>query len=336
MSSVEPVLRVEDLTVGYRSDSGIVRVLNDVSFSVQRGEFVAIVGESGCGKSMTCLAVSQLLPHPVEVLSGSIRFGHREVVGMSERELRELRGQDFSLVFQDPQSSLNPTMRIERQIAEALRLHTGASRRQGRQRAVELLRTVGFPNAEAVLRSFPHELSGGMRQRVAIAMALACVPSLLMADEPTSALDATVQAQVIGLLKRIQAEFELAVLFVTHDLQLVSHVADRVIVMYAGRVVESGPVAQVIASPQHAYTRDLLACVPSTAVRLGGRLARIPGAVPDLLNLPSGCAYHPRCSLATDECRRSSPSVAARGDHAWACHHPGQDVRALVSRSGAE
>lgn len=329
----EVVLRVENLNVGYSTDHGIVRVLNDVSFFVRRGEFVAIVGESGCGKSMTCLAVSQLLPHPVETLSGSILFGDRDMAQLAERELRELRGQELSMVFQDPQSSLNPTMRIERQIAEALRLHTGASRRQGRRRALELLRTVGFSNAEAVLRSFPHELSGGMRQRVAIAMALACVPSLLMADEPTSALDATVQAQVIGLLKRIQAEFDLAVLFVTHDLQLVSHVADRVIVMYAGRIVESGPVSQVVASPQHAYTRDLLACVPSTAVRLGGQLARIPGAVPDLLNLPRGCAYSPRCALASDDCRTSAPTVEVRAEHSWSCHHPGSDVRDPISQS---
>jgi oligopeptide/dipeptide ABC transporter ATP-binding protein len=227
-------------------------------------------------------------------------------------------------------------MRIERQIAEALRLHTGASRRQGRQRAMELLKRVGFQNADVVLRSYPHELSGGMRQRVAIAMALACVPKLLMADEPTSALDATVQAQVIGLLKRIQTDFDLAILFVTHDLQLVSHVADRVIVMYAGRIVESGPVDQVIGSPQHAYTRDLLGCVPSTAVRLGERLAHIPGSVPDLLSLPSGCSYNPRCALATDECRSALPSAEARDEHSWSCHHPGRDARELISGAGVK
>lgn len=315
-------LVVENLTVGYQNGDRMLKVLDDVSFEVGGGEFVAIVGESGCGKSMTCLALSRLLPDPLRILSGSATLGQDDLATADEARLRQMRGFDFSMIFQDPLSSLNPTMKVGQQIVEPLLIHKQASKQEARDRAITLLETVGFRDAAAIVHCFPHELSGGMRQRVAIAAALACVPKLLIADEPTSALDATVQSHVLGLLKKFQKEFELAVMFVTHDLRLVSHVADRVVVMYAGRVVESGPTSTVLTNPKHAYTRDLLACTTTVAISEGRRLSKIRGAVPDLANLPTGCAYNPRCKLATEVCRTQVPARDQLDQHDWFCHHP--------------
>jgi peptide/nickel transport system ATP-binding protein len=327
----EATIQVDSLTVGYTAGGTTIRVLDDVSFEVGKGEFVAIVGESGSGKSMTCLAIAGLLPSPVRPLSGSIGFGGHELTSAPESVVRRLRGREFSMIFQDPLSSLNPTMRVGRQIAEPLLLHRLATKDEAAARAMELLATVGFQEPAATMKRYPHELSGGMRQRVAIAAALACVPKLLIADEPTSALDATVQSHVLGLLKRIQQSTGVSVIFVTHDLRLAAHAADRIVVMYAGRVVEVGPTEEVLKRPRHAYTRDLLSCTTTRALETGTQLARIPGTVPDLANLPSGCAYHPRCRIATAECARTVPDPEIQGQRLWHCHHPIADGAAFAS-----
>lgn len=316
-----PTLCIDSLTVGYSAGGTAIRVLDDLSFEVGRGEFVAIVGESGSGKSMTCLAVAGLLPAPLRIQTGSVLFGGRDLAGTPEADMRRLRGREFSMIFQDPLSSLNPTMRVGRQIAEPLLLHGLATKQEAAARAEELLATVGFQEPAVTMKRYPHELSGGMRQRVAIAAALACVPKLLIADEPTSALDATVQTHVLGLLKRIQRSMDVSVMFVTHDLRLAAHAADRIVVMYAGRAVEVGPTDEVLRRPRHAYTRDLLACTTTRALETGSRLARIPGTVPDLANLPSGCAYHPRCRIATPVCAQHRPAAELLGPRQWSCHN---------------
>jgi peptide/nickel transport system ATP-binding protein len=322
----EPLLAVENLRVTFATEDGPVLAVKDVSFTLGRGEILALVGESGCGKSVTAMAVPRLLPHGDVTVSGSVRLDGVELTELSERRMQQLRGKDVSVVFQEPMTSLNPAYTIGRQIGEVLQQHEQLTRRQVRERTVELLTLVGMPDARRRAGAFPHQLSGGMRQRVMIAIAVACSPKVLIADEPTTALDVTVQAGVLDVIRRLRDELGTAVVLITHDLGVVADVADRVVVMYAGRRVEQAPVAEVFARPQHPYTVGLLGALPGRARVVDGRrrLTEIPGLVPAPTSDPDECQFHPRCPRATDACRGSRPLLEPkRAGHLAACHHPG-------------
>jgi peptide/nickel transport system ATP-binding protein len=317
---VSTLLQVSGLRTVFAGDDGDVAVLEDVGFAVKAGQTLAIVGESGCGKSVTSLSVMGLLPKPYgKIAEGSIRFEGRELVGMSERELQDLRGNGMAMIFQEPMTSLNPAFTVGDQIMEGLVRHRGMSAAQARERAVELLRKVRIPAPEQRLDEYPHKLSGGMRQRVMIAMALACDPRLLIADEPTTALDVTIQAQILALMRTLQQETGTAIVLITHDLGVVAEVADEVVVMYAGRIVECAPVAALFDQPQHPYTVGLLGAIP----RLDAdreRLASIDGQVPPPHLRPVGCAFADRCPFADAACRATRPALRELGDgHASAC-----------------
>ncbi|TVS16451.1 MAG: ABC transporter ATP-binding protein [Gammaproteobacteria bacterium] len=315
-----PILEVEDLGVEFLTDHGWVRVVDGVSFSVGEGETLGLVGESGSGKTVTSLSVMQLIPVPPGRISGgSIRFAGRELVGMSEPQLEDIRGDDIAMVFQESMTSLNPAFTIGEQICEVVRRHRGCSRREARDRAVEVLELVQIPDPRSRLGAFPHEFSGGMRQRAAIAMALACDPKVLIADEPTTALDVTVQAQVLDLLRSLQQRFGMAILFVTHNLGVVADLCDRVAVMYAGRIVETATVFDLFESPQHPYTEGLLQAMPQLGER-GKRLAAIPGTPPMPWQMPTGCRFHPRCPYAETACTEQDiPLRALAGDRHVRC-----------------
>jgi oligopeptide/dipeptide ABC transporter ATP-binding protein len=294
--SEAPLLEVRNLRTYFRTEAGVARAVDGVSFHVNRGEVLGIVGESGSGKSVTSLSIMQLIPQPPgEIMEGSsIRIRGEEMVGASEKRLRQLRGNDVAMIFQEPMTSLNPVFTIGAQIVEALRLHRGMNKKEARAEAIESLRIVGIPNPEERVDSYPHQLSGGQRQRVMIAMALSCQPDLLIADEPTTALDVTIQAQILDLLAELRQRLGMAVILITHDLGVVAEVCDRVVVMYAGQVVESGTVEQIFNDPHHPYTEGLLRAIP----RLGQdteRLAVIPGVVPPPTAWPSGCRFRTRC-----------------------------------------
>lgn len=298
----EAMIEVEDLVVEFLTDHGWVRVVDGVSFGIRPGETLGLVGESGSGKTVTSLAVMQLVPSPPgRIAGGSIRFAGRELVGLPEVELEAIRGDDIAMVFQESMTSLNPAFTIGEQIGEVVRRHRGCSRREARERAVEVLDLVQIPDARARLGAYPHEFSGGMRQRAAIAMALACDPKLLIADEPTTALDVTVQAQVLDLLRSLQERFGMAILFVTHNLGVVADLCDRVAVMYAGRIVETASVFDLFEAPRHPYTEGLLQAMPQLGER-GQRLAAIPGTPPMPWQMPAGCRFHPRCPYAETAC----------------------------------
>ncbi len=319
LSNRDPLLAVEDLVVEYPTDAGPLRAVNGVSLSVAPGEVVAVVGESGAGKSATALAVMGLHERGVTV-DGSIRLGGRELVGLDEPEYRKVRGADVAVVFQDATAALNPSMRVGAQVAEAFRVHgSEPSRKAARARAVERLEELGLPAPRAAAHAYPHQLSGGMRQRAMLAMALANRPRLLVADEPTTALDSTTQAHVLDALERVRAATGLAVLLVTHDLGIVAGFADRIVVLYAGRVVEDGPTREVLQAPRHPYTIGLLESVPRVA-SAKRRLPVIPGTAPDLRALPMGCVFHPRCAFANDQCMFHRPQLRALGrGHSSAC-----------------
>jgi oligopeptide/dipeptide ABC transporter ATP-binding protein len=311
-------LEVDGLRVEFGRLPAAVQAVQRVSFSVDAGETVAIVGESGSGKSVTGLAIMGLIDPPGRITEGDVRLGGKPLMGMSESEYRRVRGQDLAMVFQDPLSALNPVQRVGDQIAEAARVH-GASRATARGRALAMLERVGVTPAARRARAYPHELSGGMRQRVMLAMALVNRPQVLIADEPTTALDVTTQAQILELLAELQREMGLALVIVSHDLGVVAGIADRVLVMYAGRIVEEGPADRVFAAAGHPYTRGLLASVPR-ADDARPVLAAIPGNPPDPAALPSGCAFHPRCLLADEQCREQRPRLRALGEgHRAAC-----------------
>jgi oligopeptide/dipeptide ABC transporter ATP-binding protein len=326
-----PLLEVRDLAVSLPAEEGTVHAVRGLSYSVERGEVLAVVGESGSGKTMSCLALMGLLPSGARV-SGSARFDGQELIGAPESTLRRLRGNRVAMIFQDPLSSLNPVYTVGRQIAEAVRAHDrSVSRREARRRAVEMLDVVRIPQANVRVAQYPHELSGGMRQRVVIAMALVNRPDVLFADEPTTALDVTVQAQILDTLLALRAEMGLAIVLVTHDLGVVAGTADRVQVMYAGQAVETGAVRTIFRSPRMPYTVGLLAALPAASgVGVGGgaaRLSPIPGTPPSLVHLPDGCAFAARCPLVTAECRLVAPPLApVPGDdrHEAACHHQAQ------------
>ncbi len=318
------LLEVEGLRTHFRTPTGIVRAVDGLSFHVEEGEVVAIVGESGCGKSVTAMSILRLIPDPPGRSDGAIRFGGRDLLRVSEREMRGIRGNEISMIFQEPMTSLNPVLTIGRQIGEALRLHQGLGKSEALARATDSLRLVGIPEPERRVGQYPHELSGGMRQRVMIAMALACSPKLLIADEPTTALDVTVQAQILDLMRDLNAKTGSALILITHDLGVVAEMARRVIVMYGGRKVEEAAVGLLFRNPRHPYTRALLKSVPKIEgqhdVDASTRLAEIPGVVPSLKDAIPGCIFAPRCTYVTDRCRAAYPPLADRGDgHVVAC-----------------
>ena len=320
------LLEVDDLTTYFFTRDGIVRAVDGVSFSVRRGEVLAIVGESGCGKSVTSLSIMRLIASPPgKIVKGRVLFEGRDLLQLSDAEMRKIRGDAISMIFQEPMTSLNPVLTIGRQIAEALVLHRGTSRDEAARRTVDLLRLVRMPEAERRASQYPHELSGGMRQRVMIAMALACEPRLLIADEPTTALDVTIQAQILDLMRELQQRTGSAIVLITHDLGVVAEMAERVVVMYAGRKVEEAPVGDLFAHPRHPYTRGLLDSIPKLGA--GGtvesgrtRLAEIAGTVPSLLEPIVGCAFAPRCAYATPRCRDELPPLEEKATaHFAAC-----------------
>jgi oligopeptide/dipeptide ABC transporter ATP-binding protein len=313
-----PLLEVSGLTIGFPTPAGPARVADGVSFTLRDGRTTALVGESGCGKSVTALALLGLVPAPGRIEAGSIRFEDRELTRLSEREYRPLRGGGLAMVFQEPLTALNPVHRIGDQIAEAFRLHNRASGREAWAEAVAMLGRVGIPDPAQRAKAYPHQLSGGMRQRAMIAMALVCRPAVLVADEPTTALDVTVQAQILDLMRNLQRELGTAILFISHDLGVVSEIADEVLVMYAGRIVEAAPAADLFARPRHPYTRGLLETLPANAPRRG-RLPAIGGTVPDPARLPEGCRFADRCPLADGVCRDDEPDLIERNGRRVAC-----------------
>lgn len=318
-----PLLQVKELSVHFRTDRGIVRAVERASFDVQRGETVCIVGESGSGKSVTSLSIMGLLPKGIgEIKEGEILLNGENLVQKTNKEMRGLRGNDISMIFQEPMTSLNPVYTIGDQIAESFRYHQGIGKRAALERAIESLRRVGIPLPEERAFQYPHQLSGGMRQRVMIAMALTCNPELLIADEPTTALDVTIQAQVLEMMKELKEAYNMSILFITHDLGVVADMADRVVVMYAGIVVEEARVEEIFQRPLHPYTLGLLEAMPSLNSS-GKRLRTIQGTLPNPLQKPSGCRFHPRCPFATDKCRLEEPSLENVGsdERKVACWH---------------
>ena len=326
-----PLLSVRDLVTTFQTRDATVRAVDGVSFEVPEGSIIGLVGESGCGKSVTSLSLLRLVPDPPgRIESGTITFRGRELLSLSEREMRAVRGDQISMIFQEPMTSLNPVYTVGSQIVEAIRLHRKVSRRAAHERAVEMLRLVGVPSPEDTSRAYPHELSGGMRQRVMIAMALACEPRLLIADEPTTALDVTIQAQILDLLRRLQQEMSMSVLLITHDLGIVAEYTSHVLVMYAGKIVESAPVVDLFASPRHPYTLGLLESIPKprmpgetpVAGKKRVRLSAIEGMVPNLAHLPAGCRFQDRCPMVIDKCTREEPELipldgGARSSRCW-------------------
>ena len=324
------LLEVERLQTHFGTPDGVVRAVEGLSFHIEAGETLAIVGESGCGKSVTSMSILRLIQEPPGKMAGHIRFMGRDLLTVPESEMRKLRGNDISMIFQEPMTSLNPVLTIGRQIGETLRLHQGMNASQAEARSVEMLTLVGIPAPGRRVREYPHQLSGGMRQRVMIAMALACNPKLLIADEPTTALDVTIQAQILDLMRDLKTRLGSAIMLITHDLGVVAEMAQRVVVMYAGRKVEEASVRELFANPQHPYTRGLLGAVPKLGSSLdpmqegAGRtkLAEIPGLVPSLRKPIIGCAFAGRCLSATDLCREIAPAVEEkRPGHSVACHY---------------
>jgi oligopeptide/dipeptide ABC transporter ATP-binding protein len=315
-----PLLEVRSLTTQFFTEDGVVRAVEDVSFEIFPGEILSLVGESGCGKSVTGLSLLRLIPIPPgKIVSGELLFDGRDLMELEEKEMERVRGNDISMIFQEPMTSLNPVFTIGNQIMEALQLHQNLDKKEARRRAIEMLDRVRIPSPEVRIDSYPHQLSGGMRQRAMIAMALSCQPKLLIADEPTTALDVTIQAQVLRLLKEIQSEMEMAVMLITHDLGVVSEIADRVAVMYAGRIVETGPIEAIFGEMRHPYTKGLWESIPQLKEKRR-RLNAITGQVPDPMNLPAGCKFHPRCYLMIDDCKKEEPPLyPVNGKHFSRC-----------------
>ncbi|MDB5923030.1 MAG: transporter ATP-binding protein [Betaproteobacteria bacterium] len=327
MSAVStPLLEVEGLKTYFFTRDGVVRAVDGVSFTVDPGETLAIVGESGCGKSVTSLSILRLIASPPgRIVSGKLVFAGRDLLASSETEMRAIRGNEISMIFQEPMTSLNPVLTIGRQIAETVKVHRGLSSRGATQRAVEMLKLVNMPEPERRVTQYPHQLSGGMRQRVMIAMALACGPRLLIADEPTTALDVTIQAQILDLMRALKDKTGASIVLITHDLGVVAEMAQRVVVMYAGRKVEEAPVEALFERPRHPYTLGLMNSIPrldATHISRRTRLTEIPGTVPSLREAPVGCVFAPRCAFATDRCRAEYPPLELKAPgHVAACWH---------------
>ena len=318
----DKILEVKALSVEFRTRAGVVKAVQDVSFEIERGSTLALVGESGSGKSVTSLSIMRLVPPPGEIVSGEILFNGRDLIKLDPEEMRRLRGSEIAMIFQDPMTSLNPVYTAGDQIAEAVELHERAPRREAWARAVEMMERVRIPDAARRAKDYPYQLSGGMRQRVMIAMALSCNPKLLIADEPTTALDVTIQAEILELMRGLKDDFNLSMLLITHDLGVVAETADRVAVMYAGRIVEQGGVRDIFHNPRHPYTEGLLRSVPRLTEEgmKRRRLDTIEGVVPSLLDLPQGCSFAPRCQYEIAECtQRDIPMLRANGDHSSRC-----------------
>jgi peptide/nickel transport system ATP-binding protein len=320
-----PLLDVENLQTHFRTPDGINRAVDGVSFHVDEGETLAIVGESGCGKSVTAMSLLRLIPEPPGKIAGSIKFAGRDLLKFSDAEMRDIRGNDIAMIFQEPMTSLNPVLTVGRQLRETIRLHQGLDRAAADKRAEEMLALVGIPEPRRRLSEYPHQFSGGMRQRVMIAIALACNPKLLIADEPTTALDVTIQAQILDLMRDLKMRVGAAIVLITHDLGVVAEVAERVMVMYAGRKVEEASVRDLFAQPRHPYTRGLIGAVPKIGSSLSGKetkLTEIPGLVPSLKAKIPGCVFASRCAHVTDLCRSHAPALQLKAPtHAVACHH---------------
>jgi len=317
----QPLLQVTDLRTRFRTPEGIVHAVNGISLHLNEGETVAVVGESGCGKSVSMMSLLRLIPTPPgEIYSGTAIYRGDDLLKKSEVEMEDVRGKEISMIFQDPMTSLNPVLTIGRQLTESLRVHLGMTPNEAETRAVELLEQVGIPDAARRLQDFPHQFSGGMRQRVMIAMALSCAPSLLIADEPTTALDVTIQAQIVELVTRLREALHMAIIWITHDLGVVAGMADRVIVMYAGYIVEEASVEDLYDSPSHPYTLALLGALPRVDRRRDQRLKSIPGSPPNLLVESRGCPFAPRCEFVIEKCRQENPALIQLGkNHATAC-----------------
>ncbi len=320
----KPILEVEDLRTYFYTRDGVVRSVDGVSFSVSEGETLAIVGESGCGKSVTSLSILRLIASPPgKIVSGSIRFHGKDLLDFSDAEMRDIRGDKISMIFQEPMTSLNPVLTIGRQIGEVLELHRHCTKEEARIRILELLKMVNIPEPESRIDEYPHQLSGGMRQRIMIAMALACDPEILIADEPTTALDVTIQAQILNLMRELRDRTRAAIILITHDLGVVAEMAQRVVVMYAGRKVEEANVFDLFEKPMHPYTLGLLNSMPRLDDAASKRLVEIPGMVPSMRTEIVGCAFAPRCSSATERCSQESPVLQDHGNKHWvACWNP--------------
>ena len=320
MSDTAPLLSVEGLRTHFFTNDGTVRAVDGVSISVRQGETLGLVGEFGCGKSITALSIMRLLSRPGRIVAGRVNLNGRNLLELPDEEMEDVRGNDIAMIFQEPMTSLNPVFRVGDQIGEAIQRHLAIDRDEARDRVVELFTTVGIPSPERRVREYPHQMSGGMRQRVMIAMALACRPKVLIADEPTTALDVTIQAQILELIKELKRTQNMAVIMITHDLGVIAEVAQNVAVMYAGKIVERAPVEELFATPKHPYTRGLLGSIPSPD-KLGRRLDVIRGVVPHPLNLPPGCTFAPRCPERMDICDTAFPALGSIGpSHDTACY----------------
>jgi oligopeptide/dipeptide ABC transporter ATP-binding protein len=326
----QPLLDVQNLHVQIPTERGVVRAVDDVSFPLAEGEALGLVGESGCGKTSTLKAIVGLLPRSVHITEGRILFAGQDLAAMRESQLRDVRGRSISMIFQEPMTALNPMMRVGTQIAEVPRVALGYSRAQANERAVDLMRRVGIPDPDRRARSFPHELSGGMRQRVMIAIALSCEPKIILCDEPTTALDVTIQDQILKILASLQQEEGLSLVYVSHDLAVIAQLCQRVAVMYAGQIVETGLVSEVFYQPRHPYTLGLLRAVPSFE-RVRASLTAIPGTPPDLADRPSGCPFHPRCPYQQEDCLEGEfPLIPLESHRATACIHPSACIDSLL------
>jgi oligopeptide/dipeptide ABC transporter ATP-binding protein len=317
----EKLLDINGLRVSFRTEDGLVRAVDGISIGVSKGEVLGIVGESGSGKSVTMMSVMRLIIDPNVRFEGTVLYKGRDLMELSQDDMREVRGKEIAMIFQDPMTSLNPVYTVGWQIEEQINAHESLAKGAARARVIELLRAVGIPNPEARIDDYPHQFSGGMRQRVMIAMGLSCNPDLLIADEPTTALDVTIQAQILELIKRLRQEFDSAIVLITHDMGVVADIADRVVVMYAGRIVEQGPKNEVFRNPQHPYTWGLLNSIPRLDRPKSRRLSTIPGQPPSMLALPSGCRFRPRCAYAFDRCATEDPMLEPRvgENHLDAC-----------------
>jgi peptide/nickel transport system ATP-binding protein len=317
----QDLLRVDGLVTQFRTSEGVVHAVDGVSFNIQQGETLGLVGESGCGKSVTALSIMGLIEHPGRIASGHILFEGTDLVGLDHEEMRQLRGKEIAMIFQEPMTSLNPVYTVGDQIAEMAQLHLHMNRKRAWQHAIEMLKTVRIPSPDKRVFDYPHHMSGGMRQRVMIAMALSCTPKLLIADEPTTALDVTIQAQILDLLRDLQREFRMSILMITHDLGVVAEICENVVVMYAGKVVEEAPVRGIFNSPQHPYTEGLLRSIPHLGMTSAAKLAVIRGTVPSAMNWPPGCRFAPRCNLRFEKCVEDPPlfDVGGQTSACWLC-----------------